>query len=69
MCRGTGSGSGDVGPLVTSNRAISMIGVRCPNCCRTCLRGQCKMAVNWGRGVRSRGGGRLGRGLGHSWSG
>ncbi len=44
---GTGSGSGEVGPLATRSWAISMIGTLCPNCWRTCLRGQFRMAANW----------------------
>ncbi len=44
---GTGSGSGEVGPLVTRSQAVSITGVHCLNCCRMCLRGQCRMAANW----------------------
>ena len=47
MHGGTGSGSGELGPLVMRSQAVSMIGMRCLNCWRTCLRDQWRIAVNW----------------------
>ncbi len=47
MCGGTGSGSGELGPLAMRSWAVSMIGACCLNCWRTCLRGQWRIATNW----------------------
>src|SRR6266478_46666 len=44
---GTGSGSGEVGPLAMRSQAVSIIGALCPNCCMMCSSGQWRMAVNW----------------------
>jgi len=44
---GTGSGSGELGPLATRSLAVSMISACCPNCWKTFSRGQWRITVNW----------------------